>query len=354
MKKLGTFKLELKSKEATHNIGKINDISYPIDKATMKKESKLSYKLIPRKSSESSEFTGSKMSDQTARYLLMTFVAGRSVVEVIPVNNWYYFKKDIKYKTKTTEEAEEELKKKSVNKLTKKAIKHPKEKESKNTNSNKAFEEDLQNEEQKNDASDDDRQFFNTFSSFKTKKVRIAGNNEEDENDDHDLEGLPSDLEEFIKEEDKTNKSTKEIIKKGIDSDEESSKSENQIESEVDENSSDEMEKDEIEDMKRLSALNNLEGPTSFLNHKRLGENINIEFEKKIKEDNKPPLEDVVKRIFQKNVQIKYEELSKELRSQGYTLDLQQNREKLNRFLSSNCKKFVNKNNEEIIFLNSK
>ena len=114
------------------------------------------------------------------------------------------------------------------------------------------------------------------------------------------------------------------------------------------------MEKDEIEDMKRLSALNNLEGPTSFLNHKRLGENINIEFEKKIKEDNKPPLEDVVKRIFQKNVQIKYEELSKELRSQGYTLDLQQNREKLNRFLSSNCKKFVNKNNEEIIFLNSK
>ena len=350
MKKLGTFKLELKTKDPVNNIGKINEMKFPLDKIIIKKESKSIFKMFSKKNLENSEYTGTQMSDQTAKYLLLNFSSGRSTVDIIPINSWYYFKKDIKYKTKTTEEAEEELKKKSVNKLTKKPQKPVKEKEGKVGNI-KSLEEDFELEEEKKaEASDDDRQFFNTFSSSKTKRYRVR--NEDDEFEEQENEdNLPSDLEDLIKEDDKNKKTTKEIIKKGIDSDEDSSIGENHqlIESEGDDGSSDEMEKDEKEDMKRLGISNN-EGTTIFLNHKRSNEIDSIEFEKKLREENKSSIEDIIRRIIQKNVKIKYEDLIKELKSQGYSVDNNQNKEKLTRFLSMNCQKFTNNQNKEDMY----
>jgi len=351
MKKLGTFKLELKTKDPNNNIGKINELKYPLDKVVIKKESKSIFKMFNKKNMETSEYTGTQMSDQTAKYLLLNFSAGRSTVDVIPVNNWYYFKKDIKYKTKTTEEAEEELKKKSVNKLTKKPQKPVKEKEIK-TGITKSLEDDLEIEEEKKaEASDDDRQFFNTFSSSKTKRYRVK--NEDDELEDPEIEdNIPSDYEDFIKDDDKNKKSTKDIIKKGIDSEEDSSIGDNNqlIESEAEEGSSDEMEKDEREDMKRLGISNN-EGTTIFLNHKRSNEMDSNMLEKRIREEAITSMEEVIRRIIQKNVQIKYEDLTKELKSQGYPVDNFQNKEKLSRFLAMNCKKFTNQNKEDMYYL---
>ena len=106
-----TFSLELKTNEIKNKIGKINEPEFDLDKCKITKETENIFKIYTKKH-EISDYTGFYMADQTAKYLIFNINPSRSTIEVTPVSKWFNFKKDIKFKTKTTDEAEEELKKK--------------------------------------------------------------------------------------------------------------------------------------------------------------------------------------------------------------------------------------------------
>jgi hypothetical protein len=193
-KKLGTFNLQLASTDSNYKIGKTYDkLNY--SKCTVTKEGN-KYKINEKKSSkEEGNFTGTKMTEQTSKYLIMKVKPDGKTIEVFPADDWYSFKKDITYNTIPLEEAEEKMKVSKGNALDvflkNKSSAVKKEKKTKEDREevqafsggggggNRFVTED----------DGDDRKYFN-------KKEEEA---EERESVDLDLKEIPSDIEEGLK-----------------------------------------------------------------------------------------------------------------------------------------------------------
>jgi hypothetical protein len=108
-KKLGTLNLQLAATDATYKVGKTYDkLNY--SKCAVTKDGN-KYKLTEKKSAkEETNYTGTKMTEQNSRYLIMKVKSDGKTVEAFPSDDWFTFKKDISYATIGLEEAEEKMK----------------------------------------------------------------------------------------------------------------------------------------------------------------------------------------------------------------------------------------------------
>lgn len=257
IRKIGEYKLKLKSNFSDFKVGKINDIYNPTKCLIEKESNSKGFKLSEKKNmSNDSEirnnlnttnisnsnlnkektinYSGALMADQTSKYLIFSTKPEANNIEIFPAENWYMFKKDITYKTINSDEVEDKLKfrpqmieylKNKINVNSKPLKNKTKDKEKKEINTNnlggssnrpktKKFEEDSYN-------NNDDDELFNSPKKNKEKKNYLDESLSEKESLDLSLKEIPSDLEEnFFGKPDK-----KKI--KLFDSNEEIEKSEN-------------------------------------------------------------------------------------------------------------------------------
>lgn len=210
IRKIAQFNLRLIHKDYEHKIGKIND-DYNPNICIIEKESSSSktYKLTQRKtnSNELMKFTGNLMAEQTSKYLIFkTSPEMKSnIVDVLPAENWFIFKKDINYKTINLEDAEEKMKIKShvVDSLKNKGPSNNiTSKSKKDTKERKNSDENNFNNRKVKKAFDEDEEDENKY--FKKNQKEPLEEFDEKEATDLELKEIPSDMEEdfFGKKED--------------------------------------------------------------------------------------------------------------------------------------------------------
>jgi hypothetical protein len=322
--KIGTLNLQLASTDANYKIGKINE-KLNFQKCTIAKDTS-KYKLNEKKSSkEEVNYTGSKMTEQTSKYLIFKVKPDGKNVEVFPADDWYLFKKDIHYTTIPAEEAEEKMKLNRQNALDiflkNKSSAVKKEKKTKeqrdeertygggggaNLNSKFVMEED-----------DEDRKFFNKGAEEE------PSDNEADA--DPELKDIPSDIEEGLKgkEKGKTSNNNNFIMSSQDEESEDSFFGKKDDESDV-------AEDDEDDD--DISQIDN----DYFLGHKRSATDELEKSSSKQQRTSNMSLDESLINILTKNNKMTESQISKELARLGFT-DLGN---KLHSLLNRYCNKF--------------
>jgi len=108
--------MEIKGSEDNKiSIGRVLDAHFNAENFSLSKESQNTFKLISKNSISNpnkteSKFTSTVMSEQTAKYILLSYRPSKNSIDIYPTEEWNSFKKEPNYKIKDIEEVEEIMK----------------------------------------------------------------------------------------------------------------------------------------------------------------------------------------------------------------------------------------------------
>jgi len=323
--------LEIKGNEdGKISIGKILDLNFNLENSSIVKELPNSFKIVTKNSNKTeSKYTSTVMAEQTAKYILLNYRPSKNTVEIYPTEEWNNFRKEPNYKVKELDEVEELMKPNHKPELKPKKVKGK-------GDNNLIVSVDP---DENNDDNDEDRKLFSEYKKepmFKKKTKRKKGGDGSDELDSYsDEEDFFDKFEDFKRKETEGVDVNKEIETSELDDNTLLGEEEEVIESEVNEDMSEELD-EEGNSVKEDNNVNNL---MTGNKRKREGEYENDK-EKKIKPNTN--IEDIFNFILHKKRKLKMSEIIKEFTNLNYSEN--EIFQKINTLVNKFCTTFSEKN----------
>lgn len=267
-------------------IGKILD---PIDYSNSSiisddKEYRLEEKRIDK---STKKYIGKHFAEQTSKYVIMSYNDSTHKIEMLPVSEWFLFKKDMELKTINIDKYDEHKKSLSLmlNLLKHKGVGSTK--KTRKTKTENAFD--------KNENVDKNDETFNDYEDKEESKSNVKKYDSHSSENDIDLKDCESDIVDQLKKKSDVDNAEQ----NSSEEDEEYNSSDSYNNNDEIENASSEINEDEFDD-------------THFLGEKRLREDNNLSFGKnKIILDQ---MNEELDKMLSRNKKMTYEKITKEMK----------------------------------------